>query len=121
MTKQKPGILIIGLLLIAIIISTIIYKPKSPGIKNSGTSSIVVYPSISVKVFQVDEGWGYEIYHDSVRYIYQESIPGLQGHQRFSSRNEALKCGELVCRKLRERKNPSVSKAELDSLEIKIN
>jgi hypothetical protein len=121
MTRQKSGILIIGVLLFATFIATIIYKPKSPGIKNSGTSSIVQHPSISVKVFQSGENWGYEIFRDSARYIYQETIPGLQGNQHFSSHNDALKCGELVCRKLRAGKNPSVSKEELEQLEIKFN
>jgi hypothetical protein len=121
MIKQKPGILIIGVLLIATLIATIIYKPKSPGIKNSGTSSIVQRPSISVKVIQTGESWGYEIYRDTIRFIYQETIPGLPGNQHFSSRDEALKCGELVCRKLRNAKNPSVSKEELENMGIKFN
>ena len=74
--------------------------------------------SISLKVYPVEGGWGYKIYIDSSLYIFQETIPGSPGDTKFKSQTDAMACGELVIEKLKSKKMPFISKAELDSLQI---
>jgi len=119
MTKPKKGILVIGILLIAAILIIISYNPKSPGKKHSGTFSNQPIPEITIKTFQVDEHWGYQIYIDTTLFIYQEFIPGLPGQQNFTTESDALNCAKLVRQKLLKSKIPSITTAELDSLGVK--
>ena len=117
-TKKNLTILLIGIVLITAIITILVIKPASPGLKKTGTSSLYKEPVFTVKTFHQDSSWGYKIRVDTTLLIYQEFIPGLPGHIRFTSEKDALRCGELVCFKLRHRKNPSISVKELDSLQI---
>lgn len=118
MTKKKLGILFVGLLLITTIIVTLLYNPKSPGSEESGTSSMVLPVKAKVNVYTIDEGWAYEILFDSKVFIFQESIPGIASNKKFQSKTDAQKCGELVLKKIKQKKIPSITKAELDSLGI---
>ena len=119
MTKNKINLSIIGVLLIASIIATILHDKKSPGSNESGTSSIAVVPSsVSLKVYPINEGWGYKIYLDSTLYIFQETIPGFSGNHKFKSQSDAMLCGELVIKKIKQDKVPFISVEELDSLKI---
>jgi len=118
MTRPKKGILIIGILLIATIIITIIYNPESPGKKHSGTSSNKPVSKIAVSTFQKEDHWGYKVFLDTTLFIYQEFIPGLTGKQEFISEQQALNCGTLVREKLLKQKIPSITTRELDSLGI---
>lgn len=118
MTIKKKGILIVGLLLIAAIIATILYNPKSPVSEEHGTSSINTPSTAKLNVYKIENGWGYEILVDSKVFIYQESIPGLPSNVKFISKSDAKKCGELVLEKLTDGKIPYISKSELDSLQI---
>ena len=118
MTKNKINLLIIGVLLIASIIATILHDKKSPGSNESGTSSMAVPSSVSLKVYPLDEGWGYKIYLDSTLYIFQETIPGFSGNHKFKSQSDAMQCGELVIKKIKLNKVPFISVEELDSLKI---
>lgn len=119
MTRSKIGILFIGILLIITIIATILHNPKGPGENISGTSNNILAPSISLKVFMKSENsWGYEVFIDSTRLIYQDVIPCVSGVHHFKSQEEASKCGELVLQKIKSNINPALSLAEIDSLGI---
>lgn len=118
MTKNKISLLIIGILLIVSIIATISHSKKSPGSQKTGTSAMEMPASISLKVYPIDNGWGYKIYVDSTLYIFQETIPGFSGETKFKSQTDAMACGELVINKLKNKKVPFVSKTDLDSLKI---
>lgn len=118
MKTNKKGVLIVGLLLFAAIIATILYQPKSPGSVESGTSSLKKSQNASVHVYQIEGGWAYEILVDSKAFIVQEQIPGIANLKKFNTETDAQKCGQLVLDKLIKHKNPSVSKQELDSLGI---
>ncbi len=121
MTNKTKVIILTGIILTITIIATILHNSKSPGYTPAGTSNIIKSHSVSFKVFQVDEkGWGYEVYIDSNRFIYQDVIPGVSGIVRFKSKDDAFKCGKLVTDKLINKKNPAISDSELDSLEITI-
>lgn len=97
-------------------IVTAIHKPKSPDRKRSGTFSVDLPASVAVNTFEVTGGWGYQILVNNDVFIYQDFIPGLSGQVAFKTQTDALKCGELVIQKLKQRKMPSVSQSEIDSL-----
>lgn len=117
MTNQKKGILIIGLILVATIITIILYHPASPGSKEAGTSSMEQHIA-SLQVVEIDSGWAYKVMVDTTVLIYQKQIPGISGAPKFTSKKDAQKCGELVMQKLKKQRIPSISRAELDSLGI---
>jgi hypothetical protein len=65
------------------------------------------------------EGWGYRILEQQRPLIYQVYIPAVAGHHPFSSKEDALRVGRLVMRKLQQGQSPAVSLRELDSLGIR--
>jgi hypothetical protein len=122
MTNKIKVVISTGIILTITIIATILHNSKSPGYTPAGTSDNIKSHSVSVKVFQVDDkGWGYEIFIDSSRFIYQDVIPGISGIVRFKSKDDAFKCGKLVTDKLIKKKNPAISIKEIDSLGISVN
>jgi hypothetical protein len=117
MTKNKKLVLISGLiLLIVILITGLQHHIKSPG-QQPGTSSMHRLP-LRLNVYQIDKGWGYEVLVDTTVFIFQETIPGIQGKKIFQSKHDATKCGQLLINKMEARKHLSISKHELDSLAI---
>lgn len=122
MTNKIKVVISTGIILTITIIATILHNSKSPGYTPAGTSDNIKSHSVSVKVFQVDDkGWGYEIFIDSSRFIYQDVIPGISGIVRFKSKDDAFKCGKLVTDKIIKKKNPAISIKEIDSLGISVN
>jgi hypothetical protein len=64
--------------------------------------------------------WGYELFEEKKRIIIQKNIPAIQGNTPFSSKKDAEKVAELMIFKLDNRIfPPSISIAELDSMDIK--
>ncbi len=64
-------------------------------------------------------GFGYNIYVDSNLTVRQPNIPAVPGNKGFVSDAEAKRVGEFVALKVKNNiMPPSVSVAELDSLEI---
>jgi hypothetical protein len=122
MTTNKGNnkkLIILAVIFLTALIILFLYKPKSPGIKNPGT--LLLENSdlhFMYTVFEANGGWGYEISVNSERFIYQEFIPGVSGNQPFLNEDDANACAGLVIEKLKQRKIPSVSKWELDSLSI---
>lgn len=69
------------------------------------------------KTFEVDSGWGYDIYVDGNVYIHQEFIPAKEGFEKFSTEQKAEAAALLVISKLRRNINPpEVNLHELDSV-----
>jgi hypothetical protein len=71
-----------------------------------------------VAAFKTETGWGYRIEGKDKVYIYQPIIPGIGGNHAFQTKEEAMRTGSLVLKKLKENKNPTVYVYELDSLQI---
>lgn len=117
MTKKK-GIITVGLILLAVIATTLLYYSESPGSQEAGTSSTQKQADIALNVYTIDNGWAYKILINNSTFIVQEQIPGAPGDKTFQSKSDAKKCGELVVEKLKKRIIPSVTKDELDSLGI---
>jgi hypothetical protein len=121
MTIKKRHITAI-ITLVVVIVAIVIFKNiESPDSKKAGTFSfpkIENTEDLTLNVFEKNGKWGYEIYVESNSLILQESIPGVQGKQKFTTKTDAKKCGELVIKKLRKHEIPSISPKELDSLGI---
>lgn len=71
---------------------------------------------ISLHTFRTGNGWGYEIYLDDQRFIYQPVIPALDSMRPFPDEASARRTGILVLERLREGKNFSVSVEEIKEL-----
>lgn len=64
-------------------------------------------------------GFGYNVLVDGKIFVHQPSIPSIPGNQPFSSKEKAELVANLVMLKLKNNiMPPSVSKNELDSLQI---
>ncbi|MBV8252875.1 MAG: DUF4907 domain-containing protein [Chitinophaga sp.] len=74
--------------------------------------------SVVAEPFQVQDGWGYKVVVEGKTYIYQDAIPGLPGNRPFTSKDDALRVGNMVVTKLTHHKIPSISEADLKSLQI---
>lgn len=70
------------------------------------------------QVMEVPDGYGYvvTILPAGDTLIVQPYIPALGGHAPFHTKEEALKAGQLVCRKLSEGDNPAVSREEMQEI-----
>jgi hypothetical protein len=75
--------------------------------------------TIETAVYQVEAGWGYDVFVDGKRLIHQPYIPVLQGNKPFDNVADAKKVAEFVAGKIRMNSiPPTVSYRELDSLGI---
>jgi len=73
-----------------------------------------------IKVFQTENGWGYDIAVNGKPYIHQPTIPALPGNNGFKTKEEAEKIAGLVCDKIRKNiMPPSVTPEELGSFGIR--
>lgn len=68
--------------------------------------------------FQVSGGWGYNILVDHKIFIHQETIPAVAGNKIFVTKEDAEKTSEFIIQKITNKKLPSVTKNDLDSLQI---
>ena len=72
-----------------------------------------------VKVFEGDNGWGYDIYVNDKKYIHQTTIPSVPGTLGFKTEEDAKKVGDFTANKIKRNiMPPSVTPEELDSLGI---
>ncbi len=109
MTK-KSYIFLSASLLIAIVI--IGFSAKQG---NSDRKNMLLVESV---IFEVPEGWGYNILVDHKIFIHQQTIPAIQGNKAFASEIDAEKISNLIVHKITSKQLPSVTKRELDSLQI---
>lgn len=102
MPKTKRNILFAFALFLVIILAGIILIERGH--------------SFRVRVFRSEQGYGYDILKNNKPYIHQPFIPAVEGQIPFKDRKSARKTGQLVTKKIRNHKLPSVTKEELDSL-----
>jgi len=76
--------------------------------------------NITLQTFEVEKGWGFAIKINDKEFINQQRIPGIQGNYPFKSKEDAEKIGELMIKKLKERKMPSISLEELKEAKIEL-
>ncbi|MCD8183005.1 MAG: DUF4907 domain-containing protein [Bacteroides sp.] len=75
---------------------------------------------LQCEAIKVKEGYGYIVVHEEDTLIYQPFIPAVSGKIPFATKEDALKIGELVCRKLSEHQLPTVTQEELTSSGIRL-
>jgi predicted glutamine amidotransferase len=77
-------------------------------------------PSVryDLRVVRHEQGWGYEIRRNEKPFIYQETIPAIEGKKAFADKRSAKKTGRLVLSKLQHNQMPSVTKEELEKLGV---
>jgi hypothetical protein len=110
-------------LLFAVCISGTIIAQVSQQ-KGQGTitpATLTEKPSLSYKIIPAEQNsFGYDIFDANRKLIHQPSIPGLPGNKGFNKKDDAEKCARLVIHKINLNiMPPTVTKKELDSLQIK--
>ena len=107
---KKSYILLSASLLFVIAIIGFSAKPG-----NSDHKNMLLVESAT---FEVPGGWGYNIMVDHKIFIHQQIIPAVQGNKAFVSKTDAEKTSNLIVHKITNKQLPSVTKRELDSLQI---
>jgi hypothetical protein len=95
---------------------------SNPQNNKTGKKSGEVAAALSVEPFRLDslKGWGYEIVTNNKVFIHQKYIPALEGNRIFTSREDALKVGNMVRDKLLKKQSPALTKQEIyDLLDIR--
>lgn len=111
MTKRLY-IILAASLLVVVFITVYLSQAK----KNSTNNNILPVESAT---FKVAGGWGYNILVDQKIFIHQEEIPAIGGNKVFIKKEDAENTAALIVQKISNKKVPSVSKGELDSMRVK--
>ena len=78
-------------------------------------------PPYEVLVVAHDSGgYGYEIWMSKQRLIKQEFIPVINYQNAFCNEADAKAVGTLVVERLKTRRNPSITKTDLQELEVQL-
>ncbi len=97
---------------------------NSASINTNTLQSIPNASNYSTQVFLVDSlnpksGFGYNVLVDNKIFVHQPSIPSIPGNKTFDTKEKAELVANLVAMKLKNNiMPPSISKTELDSLQI---
>ncbi len=70
----------------------------------------------TIKVYQVENGWGYDILLNKKALIHQEIIPAIAGQQAFPNKKSAKAAASLVVEKLEKNKIPGLSAEEVGEI-----
>ena len=83
----------------------------------SEKNSIEQPDSIRISTFRVNDGYGYEIFLNDTKVVYQPTIPVIEGNATFPTKELAFKTAVLVSSKIRKGITPpSISSEELEIL-----
>lgn len=80
---------------------------------NSITKTETNNDSYELVVLNSDSTWVYKIFYENTLLIKQEYIPAVGGNQRFVSEEDAKRVGELMIKKLKNHKTPSITIKDL--------
>ena len=89
-----------------------------PSVENRNENHAVEQSdSIRINTFQVNDGYGYEIYLNNTKVVYQPTIPVVEGNTNFPSKELAFETALLVSSKIRKGIiPPSISSEEMQIL-----
>jgi hypothetical protein len=73
---------------------------------------------LSFAVYEVNDGWGYDIKCDDETFIHQPFIPAVTGFNAFKSEDKARETAKFVIKKLRSKDSPELTVAELEALHV---
>lgn len=97
---------------------------NSISVNTNTLESIPKVTNYTTHIFLVDSanpksGFGYNVLVDNKIFVHQPSIPSIPGNKTFDTKEKAERVANLVAMKLKNNiMPPSVSKNELDSLQI---
>jgi hypothetical protein len=74
---------------------------------------------VRISSFHTVTGWGYEIIVDGKTFIHQQYIPAVEGYKSFETSEDALKVGNYLVEKMKNKKHPIITVEELKQLNIK--
>jgi hypothetical protein len=73
--------------------------------------------SIRINTFRINDGYGYEIYLNNTKVVYQPTIPVIEGNTYFPTKELAFETALLVSSKIRKGIiPPSISSEEIEIL-----
>ena len=73
--------------------------------------------SIQIKIFEINDGYGYEIFLHQEKVVYQPTVPVVEGNINFSNQEFARETALLVSSKIRAGViPPSLSSDEMEAL-----
>jgi len=75
---------------------------------------------LTSKVYKIKNGYGYKIIMKDKVIIKQNCIPAIQGNIPFCDSLDALKVSQIVIKKIKRKKMPSIQAEDLMKLKIKI-
>ena len=75
--------------------------------------------SYEVSPIKLNTGWGYIITMNNKIIIKQTHIPAIPENTNFQTKEDALKVGEFVLKRIKTRLSPSITKNDLILLGIK--
>jgi hypothetical protein len=101
---QKKNLVVLAVsFLVAVVVWCLVqvyYKPGTP-------------VNWSSRVYQVNNGWGYDIYQKGELYIQQTFVPVKTGREPFASESQAGRAADMVMEKLNKGQLPGLSEKEL--------
>ena len=72
--------------------------------------------SVKALTFHTFGGWGYNILVNDTLFIHQATIPGINGMQGFSKREQAEKTAQLIINKIKKGESPIVTIFDLQKI-----
>lgn len=103
-TNKKKNLLVLTIsFVVAVIVWVLVQRYYQPGTSLAWNT----------KVYQVSDGWGYDIYKKGELYIQQPFVPVTTGKQAFGSEKQASRAAAMVTEKLKKGQLPALSKEEI--------
>lgn len=69
---------------------------------------------LELQTFQLEDGWGYQIFCDNKLFIYQPTIPAIDTVIPFPDKESAHKIGSLVLKRLKANQSPAICLSDID-------
>ncbi len=101
--KKKNLLVLTVSFLVAVIVWSVVQLSYKPGMPVTWSS----------KVYQVANGWGYDIYKKNELYIQQPFVPVKTGREPFASKKQAGQAADMVVEKLKKGQLPVLNKEEI--------
>ena len=122
--NSKPVMKLFAAILLPFLLLSCKHSSPADQKKENDTARVeilsVYNDSISLKIYQQPNGWGYDISVNGKLYVHQPHIPAVSGVNGFRSEADAKMIAGLMAHKISHHiSQPSVSVEELDSLGVK--
>ncbi len=72
--------------------------------------------TFKVNTYKSGDGWGYDVLVKNKVYIHQPFLPAVEGNIPFENKSTARKTGDLVVKKLKKHKLPTITREEVKSI-----